>query len=171
MSKAHAILKAARQVHLYIGIFIAPMLIFFAFTGALQTFSLHETTKGSDYKPPMWIVSLSQLHKNQTTVVPVRKPPPAPDAKPKADKPADALAAAPVAAPAVPKPAPPATPPPTPKRKSHLPMKIFFLFVSLGLLTSTLTGIYMAYKYGRSKLVVTLILLAGVVVPLALLPF
>ncbi len=50
-------------------------------------------------------------------------------------------------------------------------MKIFFLMVSIGLFVSTLTGLYMSYKYKRNKLVVTGVLAAGVVVPLVLLPF
>ena len=80
MSKSHAALKFLRKAHLYIGIFTTPALLFFAMTGALQTFSLHETTQGSDYKPPAWIATLAQLHKKQTTVVPVRKARPrAPD--------------------------------------------------------------------------------------------
>jgi hypothetical protein len=164
MSTSHAVLKTFRQIHLYIGIFISPAILFFALTGALQTFSLHETTRGSDYKPPSWIVTLAQLHKKQTATVPVRKPA-APDAKPKAEKPAEApaVSAAPPVAP-VPK------PPPLPQ-KSHLPMKIFFLIVALGLFTSTVTGIYMAYRFGRNKWVVTGLLVAGVVVPLVLLPF
>lgn len=45
-------LKNSRQIHLYLGVFTTPALLFFAITGALQTFSFHETTKGSDYKPP-----------------------------------------------------------------------------------------------------------------------
>jgi len=155
MSKAHAVLKFFRSVHLYIGIFISPMLLFFALTGALQTFSLHETAPGSSYKPPAWIMTLAQLHKKQTTVVPQRKPKPA-DAKPDVMKTEKA-------------PAP--TPIPAPAQKSHLPMKIFFLLVALGLFTSTLTGIYMAYKFSRSKWLVTGLLAAGIVVPLLLLPF
>ncbi len=158
MSSSHRVLKFIRQIHLYIGIFISPALLFFALTGALQTFSLHETTRGSDYKPPTWIVTLGQLHKKQTTTVPVRKQRP-PDAAsksdaPKPDKHAD-------------------TPPlsPEPPQKSHLPMKIFFLLVSIGLFTSTLTGIYMSYKFMRNKLVVTALLIAGILVPLFLLPF
>src|ERR1700744_4591231 len=79
-------LRLFRTVHLYFGIFIAPALLFFAFTGALQTFSLHETTRGSNYKPPAWAVTLGQIHKKQTSIVPVRKAPAA-DA-PKSDKPA-----------------------------------------------------------------------------------
>jgi hypothetical protein len=73
MSNSHALLKFVRSVHLYLGVFLSPALLFFAFTGALQTFSLHETTAGSSYQPPAWAVTLAQLHKKQTTVVPVRK--------------------------------------------------------------------------------------------------
>jgi len=50
-------------------------------------------------------------------------------------------------------------------------MKIFFLLVSLSLVTSTLTGVYMSYKYSRGWWVLTGLLIAGVVVPLLLLPF
>jgi hypothetical protein len=57
------------------------------------------------------------------------------------------------------------------KQKQHLPMKIFFLVVSLGLFTSTLTGIYMSYKYDRNTVLVTGVLVAGVVVPMLLLKF
>jgi len=166
MSTSHATLKFFRQIHLYIGIFISPALLFFAFTGALQTFSLHETTQGSSYKPPAWIATLAQVHKKQTDIVSVHKlrlqgP----------DKPVDATGSpgkhgasgAPQVA------AAPATP--APPQKSHLPLKIFFLFVAIGLFTSTLTGIYMAYKFNRRKLVVTGLLLAGVALPLLLLPF
>ena len=154
MSTSHATLKLFRKIHLYFGIFIAPMLLFFAFTGAVQTFSLHETTQGSSYKPPTWLVTLGQIHKKQTSVVPVRKQRP-PDA-PKLAK-ADA--------------APAPKPVDAPPQKSHLPLKIFFLIVAIGLFTSTLTGIYMAYKYNQSKLVVTALLLAGAIIPLLLLPF
>jgi hypothetical protein len=161
MSRSHAVLRLVRNVHLYIGIFIAPALLFFAFTGALQTFSLHETTQGSSYKPPAWMVALGQLHKKQTTVVPIRKPRPAekPESLASRGVSPDAKAAAPDLK-------TPATSP-----KSHLPMKIFFLLVSIGLFVSTLTGVYMTYKYNRSKLVITGLLFAGVVVPLVLLPF
>ena len=50
-------------------------------------------------------------------------------------------------------------------------MKIFFLLVSIGLFTSTLTGLYMSYKFIRNKLLVTALLIAGVLIPLLLLPF
>lgn len=69
------ILKVVRVTHLYLGVFIAPALLFFALTGGLQTFSLHEAQKGSDYVPPRWAVVLGQLHKKQTVVVPERRGP------------------------------------------------------------------------------------------------
>jgi hypothetical protein len=148
MTSSVKTLKLIRQIHLYLGVFISPALLFFAITGALQTFSLHETTQGSDYKPPVWIVKLGQLHKKQTTTLPIRRPrPEAP--RPAADKPAQ-----------------PATPPPV--QKSHLPMKLFFLLVSIGLALSTFTGIYMSYKYTRAPKTITALLLAGILIPLVL---
>ena len=127
MSTSPATLRLFRKIHLYFGIFIAPMLLFFAFTGAVQTFSLHETTQGSSYKPPAWLVTLGQIHKKQTSVVPVRK-----------QRAADAPKLAKTDAAPAPKPVD------APPQKSHLPLKIFFLIVAIGLFTSTLTGIYMA---------------------------
>ena len=152
-------LRLFRLTHLYLGIFIAPALLFFAFTGALQTFSLHETHPGSDYKPARWIASLAQLHKKQSLTVPPRRPRPAAEAQ---STPAAPANAATITAPAGAA---------RPAQKKHLLMKIFFLVVSVGLLISTMTGIYMAYRYNRSKLIVTVLLAAGIVVPLALLRF
>jgi hypothetical protein len=49
-------------------------------------------------------------------------------------------------------------------------MKIFFLIVSIGLFLSTVTGIYMSYKYTRRAWLITALLIAGVALPLLLLP-
>jgi uncharacterized iron-regulated membrane protein len=156
-TSSNSLLKRFRQIHLYIGIFISPAILFFAFTGALQTFSLHESGHGREnYNPPKWIMRIAQLHKNQNLTVREKKPGALPDAKPKLDKPEGASAT----------PKPTAAP-----QKSHLPMKIFFLLVTLGLFTSTVTGIYIAYRFNRNKWVVTGLLVAGIVVPLVLLPF
>jgi hypothetical protein len=154
-------LRLFRKTHLYFGLFISPALVFFAFTGAVQTLSLHEAA-GSSYKPPAVLAKLGQLHKKQTTMMPVRKAPEGGAAheggghgdhasgQPNATQPAVTLAG---------------------KQKQHLPMKIFFLVVAMGLLTSTVTGIYMSYRYERNKLLVTGTLIAGVMVPLILLRF
>jgi cytochrome b subunit of formate dehydrogenase len=183
MSKSHAVLRFFRNVHLYAGIFTAPALLFFAFTGALQTFSLHETTQGSDYKPPAWIVALGQLHKKQTTIVPVRRPRPGTSEKPeKADRPdangthGSAASAGDPGRPSGPAnggrgDGPGSSSPNQQKANSHLPMKIFFLMVAIGLFLSTVTGVYMTYKYNRNRFVLTGLLIAGIVIPLLLLPF
>lgn len=163
MSRKHAFLHYTRYTHLYLGVFIAPALLFFAFTGAMQTFSLHETTRGSSYKPPAWIATLAQIHKKQTMTVPVRKlpPPSAQAAAPKADKmdrpdktdkadkslPSAALA----------------------KPHNPLPLKLFFLLVSVGLFISTVSGLYMSYRYSRNRKLITALLIAGVIIPIALL--
>jgi hypothetical protein len=173
MSSSHTFLRYTRLVHLYIGVFIAPALLFFAFTGALQTFSLHETTRGSSYKPPAWIVMLSQIHKKQTPIVPVRKVPPP-------DKPADKASPEKAAQnkPQLPTvPASQSTPNAAskllsdaivPQPHNTMPLKIFFLLVSIGLFTSTLSGLYMSYKYIRNRSLISAILLAGVIVPVLL---
>ena len=153
------ILRNSRLLHLYLGVFTAPAIIFFSITGALQTFSLHETTRGSDYKPPKIIAELSQLHKKQTLVVPAKKPQPPTPAQPAADKPATDKHSADTPRPAEAEPT---------KTKNLLPMKIFFLFVALSLLTSTITGLYMSYRYIRNKMLVTACLTAGIILPILL---
>jgi hypothetical protein len=187
MFRSHTLLKVFRKVHLYLGVFTAPALLFFAFTGALQTFSLHDTSQGSNYKPPAWIVALAQLHKKQTTSVPVRKQKPnegqkngkdrTDASKPKHQKAAESVSATAPApdssqeASMVPSQPDKAADMTSPKPKNHLPMKIFFLIVAVGLFLSTLTGIYMAYRYARSPLLISGVLAAGIAIPLILLPF
>ncbi len=150
MPSKRTLLHYTRYTHLYLGVFISPALLFFAFTGALQTFSLHETTRGSSYKPPAWIATLAQIHKKQNMTVPAKKlqPVPAQAAKPAADKPQ-----------------PPAI---LPKPHNALPLKVFFLLVSVGLFTSTVSGIYMSYRYARNKPLITSLLIAGTIIPIGL---
>lgn len=152
-------LRTTRTVHLYLGIFTAPMLLFFAITGGLQSFGLHESSRGSSYTPPAWLASMAQLHKKQATVMPVRRPRP-PEAQIAAANP-DVAAA---------KPSPAERANATPK-KNLLPMKIFFGLVSLGLLTSVLSGLYMAWRYSRKPRLFGAVLSAGIIVPLLLLLF
>ncbi len=158
------LLKLCRKLHLYFGLFVAPSLLFFAFTGALQTLSLHEAA-GTSYSPPRWLEQMAQVHKNQNLEIRKREHAPAP--KPAAPDPKPA-------APVPPASAAPLGPPPetlSSKEHEHLPLKFFFILVSLGLFVSTGTGIFMAYKYERRGLVVTGWLLVGTAIPLLLLRF
>jgi hypothetical protein len=52
-----------RRWHAYLGLFIAPSVLFFSLTGAAQLFGLHEA-HGS-YRPPPLVEKLSSLHKDQ----------------------------------------------------------------------------------------------------------
>jgi len=156
MSRSHALLRFVRQLHLYIGVFIAPALIFFAVTGALQTFGLHESHPGSQYKPPQWIATLAQIHKKQTPVVPQHRNAPHPGEQPAAGTMGNT--------------GQPATSPVAALQRAHhpLPMKIFFLLVSIGLFLSSVTGVYMTWKYSRHRTALVLLLLAGIIAPLIL---
>lgn len=149
-------LKTIRLLHNYFGVFLAPAILFFAITGSLQMFGLHETSRGSSYVPPDLLTHLSQLHKKGTLYLPARRPPvpEATHAKGEATK---------IEAPKVPQTAPIGPP------HNALPIKIFFAITGVGLVISTLTGLVMAWKYARRKPVVTWTLVAGVVVPLLLL--
>jgi hypothetical protein len=175
MSANHRFLKLCRTVHLYLGVFTAPALLFFAITGGLQTFSLHETTRGSSYTPPAWLATVALLHKKQTITAPPKRSRPAetlvrvvaPDAGAVASAPTGVTIAAP-ARPAGEKSAAPDHGDGVPK-KNLLPMKIFFALVAVALALSTLTGIYMAYRYSRKPRLISSLLALGVLVPLALL--
>lgn len=160
MLLAHRFLKTARTIHLYLGVFTAPMLLFFAVTGGLQTFSLHETHAGSSYTPPAWLASLSQLHKKQTLVISPKKrrPAPATIGVPEASA---ATAAAQVQAPASDK----------KPAQNLLPMKIFFALIALGLLVSVLSGLFMAWRFSRKPGLFGSVLVGGIAVPLLLLLF
>lgn len=160
MSLPHRFLKTVRTIHLYLGVFAAPMLLFFAVTGGLQTFGLHETSRGSSYAPPAWLASVAQLHKKQTLVIPPRRP-----------RPPSAQSAAPIASIAP-------TAMSTPRGESNgalvknlLPMKIFFALIALALFTSVLTGLYMAWRFSRRPGWFGVVLTSGIAVPLLLLLF
>ena len=154
------ILKTARVLHLYVGAFISPAILFFAFTGLLQTFSLHENAKDGNYRPPRWVVSLAQLHKKQTIRVPASKLPASMALKSGDPGVEGGEPGAKKHTPASVSQAPP---------RRTLPMKIFFALVSVGLCISTATGLYMSYSYVRSRMLLSFAVAAGVIVPVLLL--
>jgi hypothetical protein len=137
-----------RQWHGYIGAFIAPSVLFFAFTGALQLFSLHEAHGA--YAPPAALEALGRIHKNQTWQAPPRARPAHGDDPERhaglsrhRDKPASPW---PVMA-----------------------LKWLFLTVAVGLMASTLLGLWMALSVGRRRGVMLGLTAAGIVLPLLLL--
>jgi len=68
-------IKAMRNIHLYLGVFFAPLLMFFLVSGCWQTFDLHHASETGNYKPPAIIKSLSQVHQDQRWADAKSKPP------------------------------------------------------------------------------------------------
>ena len=149
-----AVILWVRKLHLYIGVLFAPAIIFFASTGLLQVYSLHEDHGG--YQAPALIMHLASLHKDQTFAL---NHPPGGNAKAGHGGPAgtaqqDAGKGG--------------------AHKDHQSspgralLKAFSAAVSVGLIVLTLLGIYMAYAFGRNQWLVNGLLAAGLVIPLVL---
>jgi hypothetical protein len=160
-----AMMMTLRRLHLYIGLFIAPAILFFAFTGSLQLFSLHEAHGA--YRPPALIEKLGSVHKDQRFAA-KGKPPGAaahaPDADhdhADADHDHDHDATAPGATGAKAK-----APAPEPFKVTAL--KWLFLVVAAGLFLSTCLGVWMGLTFARSKPLAWLLLLAGAALPVLL---
>lgn len=162
-------MKKVRQLHLYLGTLFAPLIIFFALTGILQTLELHEGNG-----TPKWIAQIASIHKKQAlqSGEPNRPQPdgdkgapnrPQPDGgegalnrpQPDGDKDDDDEGDGGETQSA--------------RKPSPWPLKWFVVLMSIGLTITTGLGIYMAFKYERNKALVWGLLIAGTLLPLALL--
>ena len=141
-------MASLRVWHSYLSVFIAPSVIFFALTGALQIFNFHEAHDG--YQPPVLLEKLARVHKDQVFERAERhEPPPSPAG------------------------APPPPPPPDEDEGGAgvltLALKGFFLMVALVLTTSTTLGLWIGLTHITRKRVSALLLCGGCLVPLLLL--
>jgi hypothetical protein len=162
-----------RRWHSYIGLFIAPSVLFFALTGIAQIYSLHESH--GNYVPPAIVEKLSSVHKDQVFASGHHHAEPAPDAdqnKHETDSVAPGTGAS--AAPGVSvdaskgasadakdeddKPA-----------LSTVLLKGFFCFVAVCLALSTTFGLWMGLTQIRQKRLAWLLVIAGAVLPVGLL--
>ena len=134
--------RQLRDWHAYIGALIAPAVLFFATTGVLQLWSLHEAH--GDYTPPALFEKLGALHKDQKFALGHHH-----DPEP---------AAQPHRAASAPEAPPPAT----------LMLKGFLTLVGLGLIASTLVGLWMALTQSPRRRTLAVILLIGAITPLVL---
>jgi hypothetical protein len=146
-----------RQWHGYLSAFVAPTVLFFSISGALQVVSLHEAHGG--YRPPAFVRVMSRLHRDQR----LREPPASHEGErarlqtPVAGSAGDWIA--PVAGPA-----PPARPPaPAPFRERLLKAVVFFAACCLA--GTTLLGLWIAFIQHRRRGVLALLVLAGVAAP------
>lgn len=142
---------ALRQLHLYLGVFFAPCILFFALSGAVQVLGLHEASKGGGgYKPAPVVEKLSEVHIHQRYAA-KRKPSP------------------PASAAAAPRPAAAPAPPPKPPALSTTLTKWFFVATASGLAISALLGIWMAVTQSRRRGLAWALLIAGALAPVLLL--
>jgi hypothetical protein len=144
------ILKSVRQLHLWLGTFFAPAIIFFAFSGALQTFGLHEGRRGDPYQPPAWIAKIAQIHKKQNLETRPPGPPPGGRAGELARPPAENHQH------------------PNSEGPATFAFKVFTGMMAMGLISTTLLGLFMTFQFAREKRVTWALLILGTVLPLAM---
>jgi len=131
-----------RQLHIYLSFFIAPCLIFFAITGALQTFRIPD-----EKAAPVLVQKLARVHRDDIFAL---KPPSPPRTDPNVA----------LKQPKAPRPKP---------SLSVVMMRWFFVLASALIVITTLMGLWMGLAYSRDRMVLWLLLLAGTVLPIVLL--
>ena len=134
-------MQALRRYHLYVGMIFAPAIIFFSFSGAIQTIGWQD-----DPAPPAWIKTIASIHKKQTM--------------PKARKPRpQAAAPAPEGGAAARREEPAAQGP------SPIPLKIFTVLLSIGLILSAGLGVAIALANRSTRRMSTIMLAIGLILP------
>jgi hypothetical protein len=136
-----------RQLHVYVSVFVGPSLLFFALTGALQTFRIPDQTTA-----PVLIQKLARVHKDDVFAVKPSRPK-RPDKAAGHDK---------------------AVQDKTPEARAQpglatTALKWFFAIVSLGVVLTTLFGIWMAVVHSKHRLVIWALLMAGAAAPVLIL--
>lgn len=125
-----------RRYHTYLGVLIAPSVLFFASTGVMQIYGFHESH--GDYHAPYLAKALAAVHKDQVFEGRPDKP------KPELTAPAEHEEETPLATSV---------------------LKAFFLVVSISLIVSTGMGVWMAFKFTRRKKLILALLICGIIVP------
>ena len=145
MAKSPAVARPwLRQLHIYLSFFIAPCLIFFAITGAFQTFRVPD-----EKTAPVLLQKLARVHRDDVFALKPEPPPKAATAaEPKKASPPKVKAKAPLATTLV---------------------KWFFVLTSTTMVITTLMGLWMGLAYSRNKTILWLLLFAGSAVPASLL--
>lgn len=143
-----------RQLHRYLSVFFTPAILFFSFTGAMQTFHLHESAQRGGPPPVAWIALMAAVHKDQHLLQP----------RPRLAGPLQADTATNVARPAR---APSAEA--GHQEKSALPLKLFVLALAIGLCFTALAGLTIAFSNPRSRKQSAVMLGLGTLLPTLLL--
>jgi hypothetical protein len=140
-------MKRVRQVHVWLGLFFAPAILFFASSGVLMTLGLHKAASDGSREAPSWIAELADVHRKQRLST----------AGPRNVKPAGEKSAK-DASPSI--------------AKDVSPPKLFRAFVvtmAAGIVVTTILGLQMAFAIGRNGRLKWAVLVAGVALPVTLL--
>jgi hypothetical protein len=168
-------IKNMRLVHLCLGMFFTPTIIFFSITGAFQIFGLHESQPQDAFQTPEWLAALAEIHKNQAFKLPqnpekesihetaelnqMNEAGPRKESKKESKNESQNESQK-------------AQGPRTnerPKKHTSIPLKWLFLLLAIGLTVTSLVGIYMAFAYKRDRKLVLGLLTAGIILPITLL--
>jgi hypothetical protein len=136
--------RLLRDLHTYLAVFFAPTIVFFALTGGLQVFGLHES-RDKAYAPIPIVEKLSQVHIHMLYQL---KPPRPETAKPSAQSPESQK--------------------PIPKRSPSLTTKIFFGCAAAGLTLASLLGLWIGLTQGRLRKVSAMLAILGAAMPIGL---
>jgi len=120
-------MKFLRKLHLYLGCFFAPLLLFYTATGWYQTVSVHRNKAVGEAEGGGWLEKLTSIHVDQ--VFP--------------------LAFADTFDPAL--------------------FQYLVVTMSVALIVTVVLGIFLAFKMSKSKWLVAVVLLAGILLPVILL--
>jgi hypothetical protein len=142
-----ATMRKLRQFHLYIGVFFAPAIVFFAISGGLQTFRLQQSSGWNGAPAPQWIAWMASVHVDQAKLQPE---------KPEAQKPRPPMDPAKAAARAA-------------RQQAVLSMKLFTVAIAIALTLSSLLGAALALGMKATRRVALVMLTAGSVIPIMLL--
>lgn len=132
-------LRTLRQWHHYIGVFLAPAILFFSATGLIQVIGIQDRR---DPPPPAWVSWAAGIHKHQAAP------------KPRAADPARRSQARPAGG--------------HDEHGGFAPLKVFALLTAIGLFLTTLIGLMVALGTRSTRGVSWVMLALGVAVPAAL---
>ncbi len=134
-----------RKMHTYIGVFIAPTILFFATSGGLQLVGLHEAH--GNYRPPVFVQKLARTHMEQIYgIKPDDRGHPKQDALMHEDSQSSDGPNLPVVL-----------------------LKLFFLLVACGLIATTGLGLWFAWRARSGPRALLGTFLIGVLIPIFLL--
>lgn len=143
-----------RQLHRYLSVFFTPAILFFAISGGLQTFGLHESAVRGASPPVAWIAAMASVHKDQHL----------PRVHARVGAPAvRRLAPHETSAPQT------VTDVPSSVEKSTLPLKLFVLALAVGLCVTAIAGLTVAFSNPRNRTQNAVTLVLGALLPTALL--